>query len=328
LFLLIILLILSRLGSSYQSLSIETAWLAVLYVFVSEQQQLPVGDLWPRTVAATAQARAAGALHTIAAGLHFVEQDGIRFGVHVPAGHGQIAHARKGDRSHADPFLPYDPLMFVADLSPTHICLLNKFNVFAHHLLIVTRAFEEQQAPLNAADFAALWQCLVQVDGLAFYNAGRAAGASQRHKHLQLAPFPLWPGEAGLPMEQALAVDMLDTQPSVRAWPYRHAAVRVAGDWMDDPQAAGDELARRYRALLAALAIDGEDGDGLLPPYNLLATRRWLLLTPRSQAEIDGIPVNALGFGGSLLARTPAQLEHLRTLGPLAVLHKVTGAAK
>lgn len=277
---------------------------------------------------AAARARAAGALQTIAASLHFVEQEGIRFGVHVPAaGHGQMAHARKGEWSHADPFLPYDPYMFVADLSQTHVCLLNKFNVFSHHLLIVTRAFEEQQAPLNAADFAALLQCMAQVEGLAFYNAGRAAGASQRHKHLQLAPFPLWPGEIGLPVEAALDVATLGEESRVRTWPYLHAAVRL-DDWgMDDPEDAGKEMARRYRALLAALELDREDGDGLLPPYNLLATRAWMLLTPRVRAEIDGIPVNALGFGGSLLARTPAQLEHLRTLGPLTVLHKVIGAA-
>jgi ATP adenylyltransferase len=290
---------------------------------VNNQPHEQANELWPATLAATDKARAAGALQTVAADLHFVEQDGIRFGVHVPAaGHGQIAHERKGDRTRADPFLPYDPLMFVADLSATHVCLLNKFNVFSHHLLVVTRDFEEQQAPLNAADFAALWRCMVQVDGLAFYNAGRAAGASQRHKHLQLAPFPLWPGEPRLPVETALAVDALDAQPSLRTWPYRCAAVRLE-EWAGDAQAVGEEMARRYRALLAVLEIDQVDGEGLLKPYNLLATRRWMLATPRTQAEIDGIPVNALGFGGSLLARTPAQLAHLRALGPLTILEKV-----
>ena len=295
---------------------------------MSEQQQLLGDDLWSATLAATERARSAGALQTIVASLHFVEQAGIRFGVHVPAaGDGRVAMARKGDRSAGDPFLPYDPQMFVAGLSRTHVCLLNKFNVFPHHLLVVTRAFEEQQAALNAEDFAALWQCLAQVDGLAFYNAGRAAGASQRHKHLQLAPFPLWAGEAGLPVEGALAVEALGNQPALRTWPYRHAAVRLERAWLDAPQEAGGALARRYRGLLAALAIDREDESGLLPPYNLVATRRWMLLAPRTQAAIDGIPVNALGFAGSLLARTAAHLEILRTLGPLAVLHKVTGAA-
>ena len=87
--------------------------------------------------------------------------------------------------------------MFVADISPTHVCLLNKFNVIDHHLLVVTRAFEEQDAAINAADFAALWVCMAEVDGLAFYNGGKLAGASQRHKHLQIAPLPWGPGRSG-----------------------------------------------------------------------------------------------------------------------------------
>ena len=101
-----------------------------------------------------------------------------------------------------------------------------------------------------------------------------------------------------------------------------HAAAPAIVD-LDAAQVVGAELARRYWALLAALGLDHEDGGGLLPPYNLVATRRWMLLTPRARAEIDGIPVNALGFAGSLLARTPAQLEYLRTVGPLTVLESV-----
>jgi sulfate adenylyltransferase (ADP) / ATP adenylyltransferase len=48
----------------------------------------------------------------------------------------------------------------VAHLSPTHVCLLNKFNVVAHHVLVVTREFEQQTSPLNAADFDATLQVL------------------------------------------------------------------------------------------------------------------------------------------------------------------------
>ena len=98
---------------------------------------------------------------------------------------------------HFDPFLPYEPEMFVADISPTHVCLLNKFNVIDHHLLVVTRAFEEQDAAINAADFAALWACMAEVDGLAFYNAGKLAGASQRHKHLQDRAAAVGAGQQG-----------------------------------------------------------------------------------------------------------------------------------
>lgn len=38
---------------------------------------------------------------------------------------------------------------------PKHVLLLNKFNVVANHMLVVTQGFEHQNDPLNEADFAA-----------------------------------------------------------------------------------------------------------------------------------------------------------------------------
>ena len=54
-----------------------------------------------------------------------------------------------------NPFLPYDEDLWVAHLSATHTLLLNKFNLVAHHTLVVTREFEAQEAPLSAGDLAA-----------------------------------------------------------------------------------------------------------------------------------------------------------------------------
>ena len=296
---------------------------------MNEQQRLLPGSIWPRAVAATARARASGALQPIVTTQSVVEEQGIPFLVRVLAGRaGHAAIQQKEvsaniDTSPAlDPFLPYEPDMFVADISPTHVCLLNKFNVIDHHLLVVTRAFEEQDTAINAADFAALWMCMAEVDGLAFYNAGKLAGASQRHKHLQVAPLPWGPGSGRLPVEDALAMDELGEEPQVRTWPYAHAALRLDPAWLLDAQAAGERLAACYQALLEVFDIRLASG-GLLPPYNLLATRTWMALVPRRREEFAGIAVNALGFAGSMLVRSDAQLAYLREIGPLAVLRGV-----
>ena len=45
-------------------------------------------------------------------------------------------------------------------LSETHTLLLNKFNVVPYHSLVVTRDFQHQTDPLNAADLGAAWQVL------------------------------------------------------------------------------------------------------------------------------------------------------------------------
>lgn len=60
----------------------------------------------------------------------------------------------------ANPFLPYDGALWVTHLSDTHTCLLNKFNVVPHHVLVVTRKFARQTDPLDAADFDATLQLL------------------------------------------------------------------------------------------------------------------------------------------------------------------------
>jgi sulfate adenylyltransferase (ADP) / ATP adenylyltransferase len=324
---------------------------------VNEQQRLVPGTLWPRAVAATARARASGALQPIVTTQTIVEEQGIPFLVRVLAGRaGRAAIEQKQvsanidtspasiDPAHVgvasvdpagevpgapafDPFLPYEPDMFVADVSPTHVCLLNKFNVIDHHLLVVTRAFEEQDTAINAADFTALWACMAEVDGLAFYNAGKLAGASQRHKHLQVAPLPWEPGDRRLPVEDALAVEELGEEPRLRTWPYVHAALRLDPAWVLEPEVAGEQLLERYAALLSVFDIKLTD-DGFMPPYNLLATRAWMALVPRRQETFDDIAVNALGFAGSLLVRSDAQLAYLREIGPLAVLREVGVAAK
>lgn len=295
-------------------------------------------------MAATARARASGALQPIVTTQTIVEDQGIPFLVRVlagRAGHEAIeqkqvnatidtapsaaAPASSATAAPApafDPFLPYEPDMFVADISPTHICLLNKFNVIDNHLLVVTRAFEEQDAAINAADFGSLWACMAEVDGLAFYNAGKLAGASQRHKHLQIVPLPWGPASRRLPVEAALAVDELGDEPRLRKWPYVHAAVRLDETWLSDAATAGERLLAKYTALLKVFDIK-VTGEGLLPPYNLLATRAWMVLVPRRHEVFADIAVNALGFAGSMLVRSDAQLTYLRSIGPLTVLQKV-----
>jgi ATP adenylyltransferase len=225
-----------------------------------------------------------------------------------------------------NPFLPYDPDLFVADISDTHLALLNKFNVIDNHLLIVTRDFEPQEALLNLADFESLMTCLAEFDGIGFYNAGAAAGASQAHKHLQIAPLPLGDFEPAVPIEPILASTLVDgLVQRVPSLPFRHAFARLEPGAVTSVDAAQSVLSR-YRALLDAVGVRPVEVSGELhqsAPYNLLVTRRWMLLVPRSEERVEGVSINALGFAGSLFVRDAAQMKVIERLGPMAALQRV-----
>jgi ATP adenylyltransferase len=227
---------------------------------------------------------------------------------------------REQKRTGTNPFLPYEPELYLSDISDSHVALLNKFNVVDHHLLIVTKEYEEQENLLNLKDFEAMWICMAEFEGLAFYNGGVVAGASQAHKHLQQVPVPLGEGPGRTPMDPVLASTRLDEQVrTVPELPFIHA---VAGTkWctqMTTFEAALYTLAL-YEDMRRAVGLVNEFG-----PYNLLVTRDWMLLVPRRQERFETISVNALGFAGSILARNETELEIVRQRGPWEVLCHVS----
>jgi ATP adenylyltransferase len=243
----------------------------------------------------------------------FVEDCGIRFVVRVVDNLARKAAASQGPQNRVagkrnNPFLPYDEALFVTDVSATHVGLLNKYNVMDHHLLIVTRAFESQEEPLNERDFEALCRCLSEVDGLAFYNAGAAAGASQRHKHLQLAPLPLAPAGPAVPIDAVMTATKLP-------FPFRYAVAPLDAVTWAKPEVAAKVLLTRYLEFLHAMAP--------AQAYNLLVTRDWMLWVPRSKEHFGSISVNAMGFAGALLARDREQVQELKEAGPMHVLRHV-----
>jgi sulfate adenylyltransferase (ADP) / ATP adenylyltransferase len=261
---------------------------------------------------ATARALASGALQPIRTAGTVIEDARVRFVVRTASSLERKAAAQAASHA-ADPLGAYEPELFVTDLPPAHYVLLNKFNVLPAHVLIVARRFEPQERLLTVADFAALAQCLAGIDGLGFYNGGIEAGASQARKHLQLVPLPLAPEiDAAVPIEP-----LLDT-----GLPFAHAFARLPPG--TDPAA----LHARYRELLAASgirALPADEGELQSAPYNLLVTRRWMLVVPRRRERFESISVNALGFAGSLFVRRPEELERVRACGPMHVLCAVAG---
>ena len=302
---------------------------------------LKSGSLWDRILEQTEFALECGSLLSLPTEYELVEQEGIGYLVRILSNLKRKDEAKKKQDSQKaktgknfNPFLPYEQDLFVADVSQTHLCLLNKFNVVDHHLLIVTREFEEQENWLTLQDFEALLACMAEFDGLAFYNGGAIAGASQRHKHLQLVPFPLVPSGAKIPIEPLIAAAKFDNSiGKIPGFPFVHALGRLDSTWMQSPLAGARATLELYRRLLRAVGLQNQEqtqektqeqtNNKQTGAYNFLATREWMLVVPRSQEFFESISINSLGFAGALLVRNQQQLQLIKDTGAIAALTNV-----
>lgn len=290
----------------------------------------PRSTILERSALVTRKALNSGALLPIRTNQTTIEERGLRFSVRWVSSLALKDQARVATVSRRNPdfnpFLPPEPDLTVDALGDAHLVVLNKFPVIDHHLLIVTRAWEAQSAPLTRADFTALARVVGPHGGLGFYNGGTEAGASQPHKHLQWVPY--LQDDASAPRLDApgcLAAGLPASTPGRAlanpALPWRHAFVALDTAAWPHPDEAGEMLQQAFAA--AWQATDMSPQREPMAPYNLLVTRDWLLLVPRRCEKWRHVSVNSLAYAGSLFARTPQEIEELREAGPLAVLSAV-----
>ena len=282
---------------------------------------LEPGTLWKSIQETTELALQSGALKSIPTELEIIEQVGIKFVIRILANlNRKEADKEKQEQQTSrtgkefNPFLPYEKDLFVADISDTHVCILNKFNVVDFHLLIITRIFEEQESLLTLEDFTAMWTCLGEFEGLVFYNGGKLAGASQRHKHLQIVPFT----ETDIPISPLLKTAKLENDMgTIQEFPFLHAFTNLNRG--ESPKVTLE----KYHTLLQKMGIKPLENNLQSGAYNLLITQKWMLIVPRKQEEIEGISINSLGFAGALLVKNQQQMELVKNIKPMEILSKV-----
>lgn len=156
------------------------------------------------------------------------------------------------------------------------------------HMLLITASFVPQESPLSRADFEAIDEVISKFpqikNWLFFYNSGNdeivlmviylglgeLSGASQPHKHFQMIPNCI------PPIHQTI----LNLNGCMFA-----KATNAVERWL------------AYQAF-------GKDNNR---SHNLLFTTELIMYVPRKCAQFKGISMNALAFGGFLLARTEAE---------------------
>lgn len=268
---------------------------------------------------ATQRALAAGALVPLQMVGETVDDGGVSFRVEWLSSLAMKDVARLprvGDKAKAgaNPFLPFEQALYIADLTPTHIAILNKFPGQNGHFLVITREFVEQSSPLQQHDFEAAALALRSTGGLFFYNSGDASGASQRHRHMQIMPGFVAPLEAILPRTGF-------ESPAPAPLPFRNLFRR----W--DLATADDAAALMAETVHAAYETFGLlRDDGLAAPYNLAMTRDWFFAAPRLAEHSHGLSISGLSVVGLIGLRTQDQIELVRSTGPMQMLVDVIGA--
>ena len=297
------------------------------------------GTLMAKTIEATNRALKSGALRPIITESTIVRDSGVDFEVRMIANLARKAEEKRlreeetgSKKEKPNPFLPYEKEMFVADISETHLCLLNKFNVIPRHLLIVTRAFEDQETLLTRKDFDAVCTCMREFESLAFYNGGETAGASQKHKHLQMIPLPMGEGTGDRKSERGPRIPMAPLFEKARfdkglavipGLPFRHGFGVFSPDLSNSVEEFAEVAYHLYRRMLNEVGLNplsDLETERQSGPYNLLFTREWMLLVPRSREFFGPVSINALGFAGALLAKNQQEKELLLEQGGMGVL--------
>lgn len=218
---------------------------------------------------------------------------------------------REGPRP--NPFLPWERALEVERLGRSHVLLLNKFPVQPAHLLVITQHWAPQAGWIAREDWQAVSYLAQDTAGFWFFNSCAAAGASQPHRHLQL--LPRHAGEASCPL-----VEIFRRQLSLQSpgWPWRYRLTA-----RQSPHDAA-ELEALYLRHAEELGLGHPGGDPQpRHPYNLLFDDEWFLTVRREQEHCAGYSVNALGFGGYLLATKRSDLHWLRSHGPWELLRRV-----
>lgn len=234
-----------------------------------------------------------------------------------------------------DPFSPpYVPNLHIGDLKDEvdgdeYVVLFNKFSVVPNHILLVTREFHSQTAPLMPPDLVQAYRLLVAAQKagqkfFAFYNCGDLSGASQPHKHIQLIPI-----EADGPPVEKLArsqnIEVLERPFALDTLPYANHIRRFPASL---PHASRDELeATLQRAFMSLLdlalstfrrdppsSLDGSASKSTLS-YNVILTLEHMHIIPRKAETYtlsetgDALSINSMGFAGCLLVKSETEFE-------------------
>ncbi|KAK4171600.1 putative 5',5'''-P-1,P-4-tetraphosphate phosphorylase [Triangularia setosa] len=201
-----------------------------------------------------------------------------------------------------------------ADVGHAHYMIFNKFCAARpHYLLLTQNGHRRQHESLKMDDFRTLWGVLAVLNKdwetkklgarryLGMFNCGIDSGCSRLHKHMQVfaapdeADFGLWP-------------DSVSEHGDQKRIPFKYYKHNIDGQLNESSR---EEMAWTKYLKLTSSARRALENAGHVPtapppgadltmivPHNIILTREWLVIIPRTKAGANGADANAAGYLG------------------------------
>ena len=211
-----------------------------------------------------------------------------------------------------NPLCPWEKILEIDKIGSNHQLILNKYPVQKGHILLITNNWKPQNGWLDIYDWKALQKVNKDTSGLWFFNSSPIAGASQPHRHFQLLRRSK--DEISCPREKWF----LEMKINIDNYSKLTKNIIVSKFNFLDNSISLFEL---YLELCKKLGIgDPISDEKPRYPYNLLITNKWIAIIKRSNDNIHGFSINALGFAGYLLVTEKSDINYLKEFGPEKLL--------
>lgn len=226
-----------------------------------------------------------------------------------------------------DPLAAHEPELLVLediDGSGNLKLVLNKFPTTENHSLLITNEFKNQLSALSPEELMTSYRLISKMDDedegrrhMIIYNSGPQSGSSQKHKHLQLVELP----KKFTPFQDVLTNGKDHFLPNLKQEPLQDDKVSFAHFVLPLPEeseeVSEDLLAMCYFSLLQRTLTFFQDWlnetPDLVKSYNLLLTKNWICLVPRSSIKAKSLNVgfNSLGYAGILLIKDQESFDKI-----------------
>jgi ATP adenylyltransferase/5',5'''-P-1,P-4-tetraphosphate phosphorylase II len=207
-----------------------------------------------------------------------------------------------------------DSSIEITRINDSHILLYNKFCISRSQLMIVTAdSYRRQHDALDEDDLEVARIVLLSMKSphYVFFNGGVVAGASRKHKHLQVMR---------MPKDSTHLFINLDSTKKFPEMPYKY----FCSDFTDHERSGlppKETMLKLYRNLLdqCEKLLPAKDGESV--SHNFVLTNKWMLLIPRSKRNFEGSSdVNAPGMLGMIWLKHDEEVSKWKKLGPARVL--------